>query len=100
VGGTGKCCVNFRSGASSVFFISSSCLFFFLQMGETGKLGANVFNDESRTTDKGWSSSSGMGRRAKKRHGKILACYIMSHRALDLAVALGCCEHVNELRIS
>ncbi|KAJ4443717.1 hypothetical protein ANN_05392 [Periplaneta americana] len=39
-------------------------------MSQSWRVAANILNKQSRTADKGWSSSLGVGRRAKTRHRK------------------------------
>jgi hypothetical protein len=45
---------------------------------------ANILNKQSRTADKGWSSSFGVGRGANNTSPQKKACYEMSQRASDL----------------
>jgi hypothetical protein len=44
----------------------------------------NILNKQSWTTDKRWSSSIGFGKGVTISHCKMLACYEMLCRALDL----------------
>jgi hypothetical protein len=56
---------------------------------------ANVLNKLSQTTDKGWSTCLGVGRRAKTRRLKKtqITTNCLLYGVSELA---GCCEHGNE----
>jgi hypothetical protein len=43
---------------------------------EVWRVAANILNKQSRTTDRGWSSSLGVERGLTTPHRKILTCYV------------------------
>jgi hypothetical protein len=51
---------------------------------QTCRVDANIMNKHSRTADKGWSSSLGLGAELKTAHRKKKACYEVTQRASDL----------------
>jgi hypothetical protein len=67
------------------------------------KVAANILNKQSRTADKGWYSSLGLGEGAKNSPQKKTACYEMLYRDSELesgsgyGPATGSSEHGNEL---
>ena len=48
------------------------------------RVAANILNKQSRTADKGWSSSLGFSRVLTTRHHKNLSCYKLFTRVSDL----------------
>ena len=63
------------------------------------KIAANKLNKQSRTDDKGWSSSLGVGRGAKNppREKKIVTNYSWARCFLWRQQLAGACEYGNEL---
>jgi hypothetical protein len=57
--------------------------------GTASKYGGVAANMQSRTADKGWSSSLGLGEVLTTPHRKKLPCYETFNKASDLDVIFG-----------